>query len=109
MLVDHALERSRAEQHEGELAALTDHQAETAGRDSVEAPPTAEQIEDHRLDGNETDHDGKQRDRLGSQHPEVDRHADGDEEHGQQQALERSDIGLDLMAILGVRPTARRR
>ena len=39
---------------------------------------------------------------LRGQHAEIDRHADGDEEHGKQQALERRDVGLDLVAIFGV-------
>ena len=30
---------------------------------------------------------------------EVDRHADGDEEHREQQPLERRDVGFDLMAV----------
>ena len=57
--------------------------------------------------------------RLAEQHAEIDRHADGDEEHGEQQPLEGRDVGLDLVAIFGIgeqragderrraRPTAR--
>ena len=38
-----------------------------------------------------------------SQQAEVDRHADGDEEEAEQQALERLDVGLERVAVLGAR------
>ena len=33
---------------------------------------------------------------------QVERHADGGEEQAEQQALERGDVGLDLVAVVGV-------
>ena len=78
-------------------------------RYAVESPPTAEDIEDNDLDDDEADDDRNELDRLRHHHAEIDRHADGDEEYGKQQAFERGDIGLDLMAIFGIRQAARRR
>ena len=41
--------------------------------------------------------------RLAREQAEVDRHADRDEEEAHQQALERLDVGLERVAILGAR------
>ena len=90
------------EQHEGELAALTDHEPEPPRRLALQSPPAAKRIENGCLDGDKTDDDGDELQRLGRHHAQIDRHADGDEEHGEQQPLERADVSLDLVAVFGI-------
>ena len=102
MLADDVLGHAGSEQHEGELAALTDHEAEPPRRLALQSPPAAERVEDHCLDGDEADDDGDELQRLRHHHAQIDRHADGDEEHGEQQPLEGRDVGFDLMAIFGI-------
>ena len=65
----------------------------------VQSPPSAEQIKDRGLEGDEAHDQREQLDGLADQHAEIDRHADGDEEHGEQQSFERRDVGFDLMAV----------
>ena len=101
-LVDHALQCTCRKQHEGEFAALTEHESETPRGNRAEAPPAAEHIEDGGLERDQPKHDGKKQHRLRGQHTEIDRHADCDEKHGEQQALERRDVRLDLMTKLRV-------
>jgi hypothetical protein len=102
VLADDLLRDAGGEQHEGELAALTDHEPEAPCRLALQPPPAAKRIEDDGLDGDETDDDGDELQRLRHQHAQIDRHSDGDEEYGEQQPLERTDIGFDLMAIFGI-------
>ena len=103
MLADDMLGHAGGEQHEGELAALTDHEPQAPRRRALQSPPATECVEDRCLDGDEADDDGDELQWFRHHHAQIDRHADGDEEHGEQQSLERSDVGFDLMAVFGVR------
>src|SRR3990170_2138973 len=58
--VDDALERARPEQHEGELAALTEYKTEASCRAPVEPPPAAEQIKNDGLEDHEAQDNGEE-------------------------------------------------
>ena len=55
------------------------------------------------LDADQADHRRQQPERLAGQLAKIDVHADGEEEHAEQQALEGLDGGLDGLAELGLR------
>ena len=90
------------EQHERELAAACERDAETpcggvivtrtARATQISAALSAEQAQRQRED----------HERLRGEQAQVRRHADRDEEQAEQQALERLDVGLELVAILAV-------
>ncbi len=99
---DHALEEADGEQHERELATLTEHDGEPPGRCVLESPPTAKPIQNRKFRRDQHRHDEDQRNGTRHQNGKINGHANGHEKHGQQQTLERRDICFDLVAIFGV-------
>ena len=65
--------------------------------------PRGERAEHAPLSDSEAEHQRHDQQRPVREQAEVDRHADRDEEQAQQQALERLDVGLQRVAILGAR------
>ena len=101
-LADDAVGGGRGEQYEAELTALRQDKCEvarTAHRQSEGAPKAVEHDE---LDGEQREHQRQDLNRLGAQQSEIDGHADRHEEQPHEQTLERLDVGLDLVPILGV-------
>ena len=92
----------KAEQHEGELPARGERDAEVAGGTAAAAGQPPDEIEHGELDENERRSEADEQQSLLLDEAEIHRHPDGDEEKAEQQALERLQLGLDLMAELRV-------
>ncbi len=90
------------EQHEGEFAALAEQQPEPQGVAAahLQRPGNAEQHQG--LDPQQGRAHGQDRPRRRRQQAQVHGHADGDEEQPQQHALERLNIGVQLLPVGGV-------
>ena len=99
---DHPVRKPRREQHEGELAALAEHDAEPPRGGIANAPPASEPVEHGELHRDQPGRDRDQRSGLRHENREIDRHAHGHEEHGEQQPFEGRDIRFDLVAVFGV-------
>ena len=104
MLVDHARKRPGAEQHEGELAALTDHEPEPRAPPLLSRPhhrPST--IKDDRLDDDEADDDGKQlAPALATSTPRSIDMPTAMKKTASSSPSNGRDVGLDLVAIFGI-------
>ena len=92
------------EQHETELARL--RQREREAQRAYCGACRAMRVEgkgDHRLDESRAAVASASSSGLRARQIQIGRHADGDEEEAQQQALERFDVGLQFMAVFGFR------
>ena len=61
--------------------------------------PTPESIENCRLHDYQRRGQREDLERLFDEQPEIERHADGGEEHTEQQPFEGLDVGLELMPV----------
>ena len=94
--------RGHAHDHEREFAALRQQQDEERPLVRGNARPLADEPEDRALEREHAHDDPGDEQRMLHEHAEIHAHADGDEEEREQQALERIDRGLDLVAVLGL-------
>ena len=100
LLVDRAVVRGEAENHESELAALREEQDEERPFALRQPRALADQPEERGLQNEEHDDDADDQPRPGKEEGEVDAHADRDEEEAQEQPLERLDRRFDLVPVL---------
>ena len=100
--LDDFLGHREADDDEGELAARTEQRRGLDRR----RPGHAEQAQQHdqhaRLDDDQPEKPEHDRQRVAPQVGDVEAHADGEEEHAEQEALERFDRRLDGAVILGL-------
>jgi hypothetical protein len=101
LVVDVRLDAER-QQHERELADLRERERERPARRAIELEQPREAIEHGQLRRHRDQHDRDDHHRLAADQPEVDLRTDRDEEQPEQQALERLDVGLELVAILAI-------
>ena len=102
--IDQAVRRGEREHDERELAALREDRGERDRLRVVVARDAArDRIQQHGLDdaAAPTQQHADEL-RLAHDHLDVERHADADEEQPEQQALERLDLRLDLVAVFRV-------
>ena len=94
---------SETDDDEGELAALRQQDRDLGGNGSAHAEHAARRKQDHGLDCEQRgDRDENEADSIPDR-ANIDRHSDGSEEQADQQTLERSEVDLDLVAVLGLR------
>ena len=100
--VEHLRAGGNAEQHEGKLSALGDGEREVDRRAVAVAPQPCDDIEHQGLGRHQAKRQSNQQKRLLYDQAQIDRHADGDEEQAQQQALERLDVGFQFVAVFRI-------
>ena len=88
-----------ADHDEGEFAGLRQQQRDLGGGRARHAKQPRGKIEDGRLDHDQAGERQQNPVQMRPDRPEIDRHADGDKEDAEQQALERLEIDLDLMPV----------
>ena len=99
----HALARhAGGEQHEGELAALGDGQAEAPRRSRLQSPPTAEHVEDAIFTATRPTTMATSAAASSAITLRSMRHADGDEEHARAAAPRKARCRPDLVAIFRI-------
>ena len=99
---EHTVGQRHVEQHERELAGMTQQHGEAANAIGVVAGEPPHRNQDDCLDQHQCESGANDRDRMRDQQSQVGRHADRNEEQPQQQALERVDAGFDLVAVLRI-------
>ena len=94
--------RREGDQHEGEFAALRQREGEARGIGRAHAEEPREQEQHDELHHDEAEDEAEHQQRLAQQQREVDARTDRDEEHREQQALERLEIHLELVAVFAL-------
>ncbi len=103
LAVEDARRLRHREHHERELAPLPEQRAEREPLPLRHAERPGQRDQHRELDADESGDEQQQQARMAGDLAEVYRHADGDEEEAEQQALERLDVGLQRAPVLGTR------
>ncbi|MNC20020.1 hypothetical protein D3C75_679620 [compost metagenome] len=90
------------DQGKTELAALGQGQAAAPGRLVVAAAQAHQQRHQAALDQQQGQGHGEDQQAVGGEQADVDQHADADEEQAEEDVAERTDVGLDLVAIVAL-------
>src|SRR6188508_1711847 len=99
--IQHADGERGGEQHERELAALREHRGAPRAFAMRRAEYARDHIDAERLDEHERRNSGDDDAPFADDDRKIERHADAQEEQPQQQAAERLDVRLELMAKRG--------
>ena len=93
----------RPEQHECELARLRQRHGEHRRVGAVAiAEGLRDRIENDRLQHDQAERQAENQVRAAQEQPDVDRHADRDEEQAEQQALERIDLRFEFVPVFRI-------